>query len=420
MHKFAHISDCHLGFQKSKPLQEIEQNIFEKILDECIEKKVDFILISGDLFHTSLPEFRVQRFAFKKFKEVYDAGIPVYVVYGSHDFNPVGNSLIELLSDVGYFTRVTKEQDDTSDGKISLEFFQDPSTKAKIVGLPGLTSGKDIEYYKDLNRQDLENEKGFKIFLFHAGIDELKTKDDAMMDSMPASLLPRGFDYYAGGHVHTHSSETYEGYGLMAYSGTIFDGHSSDIEKNARGTERGYVMVEFEDKIKSWEFVPIYNAKYEIIEVNAKGRSVATVNSEISEKIKEIDPSDKIVIMKVYGELISGKTTEIDFTKIKEELLENKAIDVKINNKQFTSKEYAITPARGEGTEEITTNILKENIGEVKLQQKELLGESGLKIAQELLGVLGEPMISDEKKDDYERRIQESALKVLGIESDAS
>jgi len=413
------MSDCHLGFQKSKPLQEIEQNIFEKILDECIEKKVDFILISGDLFHISLPEFRVQRFAFKKFKEVYDAGIPIYVVYGSHDFNPVGNSLIELLSDVGYFTKVTKEQD-VSEGKISLEFFQDPSTKAKIVGLSGLTSGKDIEYYKDLNRKDLEKEKGFKIFLFHAGIDELKTKDDAMMDSMPASLLPRGFDYYAGGHLHTHSSENYEGYGIMMYSGTIFDGHSSDIEKNARGTKRGYVLVEFDDKIRNWEFIPIHNAKYELIEINAKGKSIATVNSEISKKIEGIDPSDKIVIMKVRGELISGKTTEIDFSKIKEELLKNGAIDVKINNKQFTSKEYTITPARGEGTEEIINNILKENIGDIKLKQEELLGESGFKIAQELLEVLGESKPSDESKNDYQRRIQKSALKILRIESNAS
>jgi DNA repair protein SbcD/Mre11 len=419
LYKFVHMSDCHLGFQKSKPLQAIEQNIFEKILDDCIEKKVDFVLISGDLFHTSLPEFRVQRFAFKKFKEVYDAGIPIYVVYGSHDFNPVGNSLIELLSDVGYFTKVTKEKD-TSDDKISLEFFQDPSTKAKIIGLPGLTSGKDIEYYKDLNRKNLEKENGFKIFLFHAGIDELKTKDDALMDSMPASLLPRGFDYYAGGHVHTHSSENYEDYGIMMYSGTIFDGHSSDIEKNARGTKRGYVLVEFDDKIKNWEFVPIHSAEYEIIEINAKGKSTTTINSEISKKIEEIDPSNKIVIMKIRGELISGKTTEIDFSKIKEGLLERGAIEVKINNKQLTSKEYTITPARGEGTEEIINNIFKENIGDVKLKQEELLGDSGFKIAQELLNVLGVPKSSDESKNDYQNRIKISALEILGLEQNAT
>jgi len=419
LYKFVHMSDCHLGFHKSKPLQEIEQSIFERILDECIEKKVNFILISGDLFHISLPEFRVQRFAFRKFKEVYDAGIPIYVVYGSHDFNPVGNSLIELLSDVGYFTKVTKERE-TSGDKINLEFFQDQSTKAKIVGLSGLTAGKDIEYYRNLDRKELEKEKGFKIFLFHAGIDELKSKDDALMDSMPASLLPRGFDYYAGGHVHTHSSENYEGYGTIMYSGTIFDGHSSDIEKNAKGTERGYVIVEFDEKVQNWKFIPIHSAEYEIIEFNVKGKSIKTVNLEISKKIKEINPSNKIVIMKVWGELISGKTTEIDFSKIKEDLLERGAIDVQIKNKQFTSKEYTITPSRGEGTEEIIKNIFKENIGEVKIKQKELLDDSGFKIAQELLEVLGVPKALDENKTDYQNRIKNSALEILRLDQNAT
>ena len=39
----------------------------------------------------------------------------------------------------------------------------------------------------------------------------------------------------------------------MMYSGTIFDGHSSDIEKNAKGTERGYVIVEFDEKVQNWK-----------------------------------------------------------------------------------------------------------------------------------------------------------------------
>ncbi len=96
--KFAHLSDIHLGFQKYEALQEIEQNVFEKTLDECISRKVDFILIPGDMFHVNIPEMRVQKYAFAKFKQVHDAGIPVYVVYGSHDFSPVANSVIDLLS----------------------------------------------------------------------------------------------------------------------------------------------------------------------------------------------------------------------------------------------------------------------------------------------------------------------------------
>ncbi|MFB5632957.1 MAG: DNA repair exonuclease, partial [Nitrosopumilus sp.] len=103
--KFAHLSDVHLGFQKHESLQKIEQQVFEKAMDECISRKVDFILIPGDMFHVNIPEMRVQKFAFAKFRAVHDAGIPIYVVYGSHDFSPVSNSVIDLLSEVGYITK---------------------------------------------------------------------------------------------------------------------------------------------------------------------------------------------------------------------------------------------------------------------------------------------------------------------------
>ena len=118
---FAHLSDIHLGFQKHESLQKIEQQVFEKALDECISRKVDFILIPGDMFHVNIPEMRVQKFAFAKFRQVHEAGIPVYVVYGSHDFSPVSNSVIDLLSEVRYISKVTKVKS-SDDGKIVLDF----------------------------------------------------------------------------------------------------------------------------------------------------------------------------------------------------------------------------------------------------------------------------------------------------------
>ena len=139
--KFAHFSDIHLGFQKHEALQEIEQNVFEKTLDECISRKVDFILIPGDIFHVNIPEMRVQKYAFAKFKQAHDAGIPIYVVYGSHDFSPVANSVIDLLAETGYITKVTKVKESTEE-KITLDFLQDEKTQAKIAGFSGLKKSK--------------------------------------------------------------------------------------------------------------------------------------------------------------------------------------------------------------------------------------------------------------------------------------
>ena len=414
MYSFAHLSDVHLGFQKNVPLQQIEERVFEDAIDQCIERKVDFVLIPGDLFHVNIPEMRVQKFAVRKFRQLHEAGIPVYVVYGSHDFSPVSDSVIDLLTEAGYLTKVSKQKQ-SSDDRISLEFTKDSKTGAKIVGLPGLTAGKELVYYENLDRESLESEDGFKIFLFHAGLAELKFEVSAKTDFMPISLLPKGFDYYAGGHMHTHTLEKYPDYPNIVYPGTLFSGYYSDLEENAKGRKRGFVLVQFDDKVQKVEFIPIDNVGYEIIEYNADKKNVKTVNLDLAKSVKEIDPANKIVIIKVFGELASGKTSEIDFTGIREELKQNNVLEVKINRTHLSSKDYNITPASGKNKDEIETNVFKENIGDVRLEQKELVGDPGVKLAKKLLQELGQPSLVNEKKAQYQKRIEENAMELLEL-----
>ena len=417
--KFAHLSDIHLGFQKQDALQKIEQEVFEKTLDECIFRKVDFILIPGDMFHNNIPEMRVQKFAFAKFRQVHDAEIPVYVVYGSHDFSPVANSVIDLLSETGYITKVTKVKD-SQDGKIVLDFIQDEKTGVKIAGFSGLKAGKDREYYEKLDRDSLESESGFKIFLFHGGISEIKTEQGPQGEFMPLSFLPKGFDYYAGGHMHKFLHQKYADYSHVVYPGTLFSGYHSDLEENAKGQRRGFVLAEFDDKIKSVEFVEVKNADYKIIEVDADNRKAESVNKELADKVKDIDPAGKIVIIIVEGELTSGKTAEVDLSSIRDQLSQSGALAVNISKNRLTSIEYKITEAKGRDKDEIETNVFKENIGQMRFEQKELIGDSGVLLAKKLFKELGQPSLENEKKTEYLQRIKQGAFGILELKIDDS
>ena len=416
--KFAHLSDVHLGFQKHESLQKIEQQVFEKILDECITRKVDFILIPGDLFHVNIPEMRVQKFAFAKFRAVHDAGIPIYVVYGSHDFSPVSNSVIDLLAEVGYITKVT---DATSheDGQISLKCLVDPKTGAKITGLSGLKVGKDREWYEKLDRESLEAEQGLKIFLFHGGISDMKTDSGMDGDQMPLSLLPQGFSYYAGGHMHKFNHQSFDGYSNVVYPGTPFAGYHADLEDNANGEKRGFVLVEFEDTVKSVDFVEIENTEYEVIEVDANNRKAESVNQELAEKTADIDVQNKVVIIKIQGELMAGKTADVDVSIVRDNLNNKDALVVNVSKNQLTSKEYSITEAKGSNKEEIETNVFSENIGQLKFDYPELLEESGIKLAAKLLQELGQSKLENEKNNEYVPRIRDSALALLGLDDDS-
>ena len=413
------MSDVHLGFQKHESLQKIERQVFEKILDQCISLKVDFILIPGDLFHVNIPEMRVQKFAFAKFRQVHDAGIPIYVVYGSHDFSPISNSVIDLLTEIGYITKVVQPTSH-DDGQISLKCLVDPKTGVKLTGLTGLKVGKDREWYEKLDRDSLETESGFKIFLFHGGISDMKTDSGMDGDQMPLSLLPKGFSYYAGGHMHKFNHQSFDGYSNVVYPGTPFAGYHADLEDNANGQKRGFVLVEFEDEVKSVDFIEIENTEYEVIEVDANNRKVESVNQELSEKTTEVNAENKVVIIKIQGELMSGKTADVDISIIRDNLNDKNALVVNVSKNQLTSKEYSITEAKGSNKEEIETNIFSENIGQLQFKEKNLTGDLGVALAKKLLAELGQPALENEKKSDYSLRIKQNALGVLGLKLDDS
>ena len=413
------MSDIHLGFQKHEYLQRIEQKVFERAIDECISRKVDFVLIPGDLFHVNIPEMRVQKFAFGKFREVHDAGIPVYVVYGSHDFSPVYNSVIDLLSEIGYVTKVTKASN-LDDGRIALDFFTDKKTGAKIYGLSGLKVGRDREYYERLERESLEREPGFKIFLFHGGISDIKSGTDRGEGYMPLSLLPRGFSYYAGGHMHKFSHQTIGGYRHVVYPGTVFAGFHTDLEENARGERRGFVVVEFEDEVRDVSFVELKNSEYSMIEIDGGNRNADSVNAELLKKTQDVDPAGKIVMIKITGEMTSGKTSDIDVSAVRRSFYEKNAGTVQINKNQLSSLEYSITEAKGKNRDEIEANVFCENIGQVRSGQAELKGDAGTALAGRLLLELRKAKLDNESNRDYESRVRRDALGALGLNQDDS
>ena len=416
--KFAHLADTHLGRQKNKKLREVEKRIFQNMIDEILKSNVDFILIAGDFFDVNIPDMETQKLAFEQFKKIKDMDIPIYVIYGSHDSSPNATAAIDLLDSGGFFTKITYAE--SNEGKIILNFFTDPKTGAKITGFRGLKNDRDITYYEQLDRKPLESETGFKIFMFHGGINEMVTDNMPDADFMSLSHLPKNFDYYAGGHMHKFADESYPDYNHVVYPGTLFSGWHADFIDNANGQKRGFVLVEFGKEIEKVEFIKIPNIEYALIEIDAKNKKSATVYAEIKSRINEIDVKEKLVIINVKGELSEGKTTDIDFSQIKDELSTQETIAVLINRNQFSSREYNITPVKGSNKEEIETNIFTENIGQLAIEEKKLLNESGVSVAKSLLKEIGQPQLDNEKNLEYEERMDSQAFEVLELDMDDS
>ncbi len=414
MHRFAHLSDVHVGAFRDPVLKNLVLETFNRAMDICVERKVDFIIVSGDLFDANVPDLEKASEAVAKLRALKDEGIGIYIVYGSHDFSPTHKSVVDLLDSAGLFLKVTKGKT-LEDGRIRLEPVTDPKTGAKLVGMDGRKLGIDKQYFAALDRSPLEQLDGFRIFVFHGTLSEYKPSTYPDAESLPASSLPRGFDYYAAGHLHERTTGKLPGYEHIIYPGTLFGGDYGDLEKNARGMKRGLFIIDFDSKVKTTEFVPINLCKYCLIEYDANGRTAKKLEEDLLQRAKDCDASGSIVIMKVRGELSTGKTSDIDFARIARIIEERGAIHVSVS-RSLSSREYTAVKVSGGDVRELETKLFRESIGQFKTNIPKLKGEAGVDLSVKLLTVLKQSRKEDEKKREYDSRIINDGANILGLE----
>ncbi|MHA2392001.1 MAG: metallophosphoesterase family protein [Promethearchaeota archaeon] len=375
--KFAHISDVHLGAWRNERLNEFGYKAFEKTVDTIINEGVDFVLISGDLYDVSNPKVEVIDLATQELKRLKDHEIPVYGIMGSHDFSPSNKSMIRPLITAGLFIDVSKGGYN-EEGKLKLEFFQDRKTKIKLVGLRARKRSLEIEDYHTLDRKSLEAEKGPKIFVLHTMLSELKPKEFKHMESAPKSLLPLNFDYYAGGHLHKVLPKNLKDEGItmeispknnIIYPGCIFPTDFRELEKIQNG---GFCTVSGDinnDKLElKVKFNPIKIVEVENIHIDCTNKSVAEVSDQLKEELRDRDFQEKIVTIRIYGSLSSGKAYEIKTNEIIEVFKEKGALEVLVNKNALTSVEYqSISVSAGKSNEEIESTLINEHASKFKI-----------------------------------------------------
>jgi hypothetical protein len=409
------MSDIHIGaFFRDPVLRDLNLRAFITALDKCVEEKIDFIIISGDLFETPLPDIKILNQAVKKMKETKDEGIEIYVIYGSHDYSPTETSIIDVLQNAGLFKKAVDAK--IVDGKLKLNFVVDAKTGAKIAGMSARKLGIEKKYYEILELESLEKEKGFKIFAFHSAISEFKPKIFAEMESIPLSQFPKNFAYYAGGHVHAKFIKDVEKYGTIAYPRVLFGSDYRDLESNAEGAECGFFVIEFDDKkIINKKYVPIKICDAEMIEYTADNKTSLQVQKGLKDVVDKLDPKNKIVLFKIKGELSAGKPSDIDFAKLRETIMQKGAVATYISRYSLVSKEFEEIKILGETREEIESKLFKENIGKFKIDNKKLAGEPGVKLSLKLLNALKEEETVGETKTDYQRRIVDRGFEIMEL-----
>ena len=397
--KFMHFSDCHIGGWRDDRIGELGVKAFKEAINQAIDKNVDFIIIAGDLFNSALPSIDKLKDVVIALRKLRNKDISCYVIPGSHDFSPSGKTMLDVLEHAELLVNVFKG--DIIDGKLKLKFTTDKKTGAKITGILGKKGLLDKKHYEDLDRS-IENEPGFKIFLFHTAISELKPKELERMESVPVSILPKKFDYYAGGHVHIIKKEDVDGYKNVAYAGALFPNNFRELEEFKHG---GYYLYD-EGKV-TWHTINVKDV--EVLNFNCDNKTPNQVEKEIIEKIKTINPENKIVTMRISGELAVGKPSDIKLNEIFGILLHKGAYYVMKSTSLVKYKEFEEVKSNASSIEETEEKVIKENIGQTSLKNEEELIKNLIKI------------FSMEKQDgqtryEFEKNIVEDVKKILRLD----
>lgn len=286
----AHFADTHLGYQKDAVLQKLESETFEYVISDIIQRGVGAVLFCGDTFHVNIPEVRVQKLAIKQLMRLKENNIPVYTIYGSHDFSPLSNSFIDVLVAAGLMQKLSYT---IHEGRVR----PTPTHVGEycIMGLPGLKLGRDAELYRVLDRKYVRSNQP-DIFLFHGDIS-------GTYDMMSAEMLPADCKLYLGGHIHDYSIHN-----NIIYPGTLFGGHPNDMYNSARGVQRGYVIY---DDYKP-EFIPVQLAQYQYLSITPDDMHGDFVYP------------GKILYMRIHGDVaappdVSSIRTDALYTKIQDD-----------------------------------------------------------------------------------------------------
>ena len=289
--KICHFGDTHLGaggsFTKRAESgltirQEDVIKSFIEAVDRIIEIRPDICIHAGDLFDTVRPLNRIIRVAVEQFHRMAEEnGIPTVIISGNHDApkQPHIGAAIDIMSTIDNLSIA-------SHGHLEKYKIGD----ACIFALPHcLTTAIQSE---ELLKCRPDGSARFHVMIAHgvaAGMPEFAMADLGEQE-LPMDELDQ-FDYLALGHFHNYSQV-----GTRAY----YCGSSERLSQAERESEKGFIEVDLDPFEMKFHAVDA-RAMLDLEVIDATGKRGDELMETISERLKDIDTSNKIIRVKVEG-----------------------------------------------------------------------------------------------------------------------
>ncbi len=266
----AHVADAHLGhaLRGLSAREEAVYETFERLIEAVEEHSPDVVLIAGDLFEHHRPKPRAMRLALETLDELRKgASARIVAVSGNHEIvqRRGFESPLRVLEAAGVLDHLIGGDSLTLDvGGI----------RVHIAGHHWLRPDQLKELLPKRLRPDPEAD--VNVALLHLALEGTLPSP---RETLGPNAIPRGFDYYALGHVHEPDLRL-ELHGSPAcYPGSPEPRTFKEAEKR----KRGFMLVEFDGDDPNVTFVPVeWSRTIAVVKIENASRWREEIASEVA------------------------------------------------------------------------------------------------------------------------------------------
>ena len=269
--KFVHAADLHIdspmrGLDRydgapTLRLRAATRRALENLVALCLEEKVSFLLLAGDVFDGTWKDFSTGLFFAAQMTRLREAKIPVVIVRGNHDAASSITKSLPLPDNVRELSAKKPETYELADAATCIHgqsFPHRATTDDLALRYPDAVSG------------------AFNIGLLHTCVDGREGHDRYAPTSIE-TMRSKGYDYWALGHIHAREVLSQEPW-------IVFPGNLQGRHARETGV-KGASLVTVEDSVvKEVEHRALDVVRWEQVVLDA---SEATDALEVVDRVRD-------------------------------------------------------------------------------------------------------------------------------------
>ena len=289
--RFIHAADLHLdspfrGIRGEAPprvaetLQRSTFDAYEKIIQLCLDERVDALLVAGDVYDGADRSLRAQLKFVDGLKRLDEAGIRSFICHGNHDPLDGWQDRLDLPRGCVRF----------GSDLTSAPVFPDEPERAMVYGVS--YPHRDVRENLSQLFPKIRSGSGFDIGLLHANVGGNLSHESYAPCSV-ADLESSSIDYWALGHVHTRQVLREQ------WPTIVYPGNPQGRHPNEQGP-RGVYLVEVDDTgIARLEFRAVDVVRWETLSLDiarlATEQSLIDSTADLAESLLEASDGRSVV-----------------------------------------------------------------------------------------------------------------------------